>query len=70
MKMSQVRKLRAGDRIYWNDPDESEGNCSRWLDIVRITIRGDIVAIEDNNGEVECFARELAETEGVSNAPN
>lgn len=67
MTPSQIEKLKPGDRVFWNDPDD--GACSREYKIKRIKYRlepgerpcGDeIVSIEDEDGScLECFASEL-----------
>jgi hypothetical protein len=67
MTPSQIEKLKPGDRVFWNDPDE--GACSREYKIKRIAFQlepgeevcGDeIVSIEDEDGSfLECLACEL-----------
>jgi hypothetical protein len=53
-----MKKLKKGDKVYWNDPDE--GACSRFYLIKNITIRPDLVRIEDEDGSVlECPIEEL-----------
>lgn len=59
MTKSQVKKLHPGDEVHWTDPDE--GLCSRTMTIQSIEVKGDIVCIQDKNGDVlECFAKELS----------
>jgi len=59
LQMFDVTKLVAGDEVYWSDPDG--GKCSRHIRINHIKINGDVVSIEDVNGDcVECFASELS----------
>lgn len=59
MRIADIKKLRSGDEVYWNDPDE--GACSRMLSIHRIDREGNVVTIvEADGGLVECFARELS----------
>jgi len=66
--MGKARKkaysFKAGDRVYWNDPDE--GTCSGPGKVVEVKSEGDvidpdtIICVEkDDGGEVECFPREL-----------
>jgi hypothetical protein len=62
--LNWVRGLRAGDEVFWDDPD---GSCSRVLKIRRIEVCGEAVYIEGEGFgvELECFANELRE---VNNA--
>jgi len=58
MTKAQVKKLHKGDEVHWTDPDE--GKCSRTLTIQSVTIHGDVVVIQDKDGDVlECWPREL-----------
>lgn len=58
MRVADVKKLKPGDEVRWNDPDE--GRCSRVLGILTIEVRGNVVSIMEKGGAVvECFAREL-----------
>ncbi len=60
--MSDLRKLKPGDRLWWNDPDGD--TCSRWLTIKNITLREPFhVTIEDISGDiVEGYAGEFSLT--------
>jgi hypothetical protein len=59
MKLSEVKKLKQGDEVFWNDPDE--GTCSRAMVIMEIVVNGDIVEITDCSGNyLECLAKELS----------
>jgi hypothetical protein len=59
MSISKVIRLRVGDEVVWNDPDD--GICSRKYVIASIKYKGGIVSIVDKNGDcLECFARELS----------
>lgn len=60
-KMSELKKLKPGDRVYWNDPDS--GVCSRSYNIkfIEVTEESDIICIEDVDGSyLECYMRELS----------
>lgn len=59
MKTFELQKLKPGDKVFWNDPDN--GACSRHIQITKIKIlAGGVVHISDNYGEVlECFKWEL-----------
>ena len=58
MTHKQVKQLRPGDAVYWQDPDD--GLCSRTLDIASITVIGETVQITDTDGTyLECYADEL-----------
>lgn len=60
MTRRQARTLRAGDEVYWTDPDG--GRCSRSIIIGEIEVHEDGVAvITDKDGSVvECFLGELS----------
>lgn len=61
MKMSVLKELRAGDEVFWTDPDE-ESSCSRTYCIRSITIRGEVVCITDADGSsIECFPSDLSD---------
>ena len=58
MTFEEVARLRRGDEVFWNDPDE--GLCSRYLIIQTIEVKGNIVVIQEDDGtNLECFAEEL-----------
>ena len=58
MTFEEVARLRNGDEVFWNDPDE--GLCSRYIIIQTIEVKGDIVVIQEDDGTtLECFAEEL-----------
>lgn len=69
MTLAQVRRLKAGSTVRWNDPAAAEGpdcDCSRVLVVksVRINDKGgdEIVYIESmDGGGIECFAHELSD---------
>jgi hypothetical protein len=51
--------LKAGDRVFWNDPDG--GSCSRELVVKHAEMKSDFVRIEDEDGSVvECPVEELS----------
>ena len=63
MSADQVKALRPGDEVYWNDPDGDL--CSRVYKIASIGTLDDEddppVIIRDVHGSVlECFAHELS----------
>lgn len=64
MRITDIKKLRSGDEVYWNDPDKSgaEFDCSRVYKIRSIEfVPLNMVRIWDVDGSVlECFARELS----------
>lgn len=57
MTLEEVQALRTGDEVFWHDPDE--GECSRYIVIHDIEIKGETVCIWEWNGYLECFAEEL-----------
>lgn len=58
MRMQDILKLHNGDEVFWEDPDE--GGCSRHYTIATIEVKGDVVCIEDVDGDyLECLPREL-----------
>jgi hypothetical protein len=65
MNINDVRKLQAGDEVFWTDPDDDL--CSRHYTIQYIeyidSVNDDsiVVCITDYNGSyLECFASELS----------
>lgn len=60
MKITDVKNLKAGDRVYWNDPDD--GICSGVVKIKNITIKNDKwIDIETEGGrEIECIPSEIS----------
>lgn len=61
MKMRELNKLKPGDRVYWNDPDQ--GVCSRFYLIknIEVTDDSDDVCIEEPDGSfLECYSHELS----------
>ena len=54
------RSLKAGDTVYWNDPDD--GVCSRYLEIHKIVYltEDDVQIIEASGSVVECCISELS----------
>ena len=60
MDHKEVRNLRPGDEVHWQDPD-GESDCSGVYRIRSICIRGDAVCITDVDGsQIECLASELS----------
>ena len=59
MKLNDIRQLKAGDEVFWNDPDD--GACSRIYVIKTIWFFGhNQIRIEDEDGCVlECPSSEL-----------
>jgi len=70
MKIKEARNLKAGDRVYWNDPDE--GTCSKWLTIGTIEVTDDgecfISGPAPEYDELECYAHELSREKPNSRA--
>jgi len=59
MNSTVAMKLRPGDDVFWNDPDE--GMCSRTLTIRQIKVAGTVAEIETDDGDmVVCFVKELS----------
>ena len=59
MKTKDVKKLKQGDEVTWNDPDD--GLCTRTLTIGSIKVTGDVIRILDKDGGyLECLAKELS----------
>lgn len=60
MRIDKAKKLRPGDEVFWNDPDE--GLCSRTLKIHSIEfVPPNVFKIEEVDGSyVEVYAKELA----------
>jgi hypothetical protein len=60
MRLSAVKKLRSGDQVYWKDPTPFLPKCDRFYKIRSISIKGDVIKIEDVDGSsLECYAKEL-----------
>lgn len=66
MDIKQIKSIRNGDEVFWNDPDD--GLCSRMITVSRVILYdqldtdGDDMAITivDIDGvSLECFASEL-----------
>lgn len=58
MNLKQVKQLKRGDKVFWEDPDN--GLTSRIYTIKTIRIGGVIIFIEDKTGDcLECEAHEL-----------
>ena len=63
MTFEEAKQLRPGDKVYWNDPDNSA--CSRYLTIKTINVYPDegpvtVVSIMEPDGDVVvCFLKEL-----------
>jgi hypothetical protein len=64
MTLTKVRKLQAGDEVYWNDPDE--GLCSHSIKVIEADVVGNIVKLTGTDVKtgtecyVECYASELS----------
>ena len=60
MKLSEAKKLKVGDRVHWDDPDD--GLCSKTFTIGFIRITGEVIALSDPEYtfELECLAHELS----------
>jgi len=59
MTIRQIKKLRSGDEVFWNDPDTS-ANCSRIYVISSIKVENGMVQIWDKDGSyLECWPEEL-----------
>lgn len=61
MTLDRVKKLKPGDTVHWDDPDE--GICSGDFEIKSITIHADeLVQIVATNGDfLQCRPEELIE---------
>lgn len=58
MKMSLIKTYHKGDEIWWEDPDN--GECSRYFKIKNISVKGNVVSIDAEDGDcIEGFAREF-----------
>jgi hypothetical protein len=58
MTNKQIDKLKPGDQVFWNDPDDNI--CSRAFQIKTIKKTGDVIKIVGADGSsVECLAKEL-----------
>lgn len=58
MRICEIKKLRPGHRVWWQDPDR--GICSRYYTIRTIRYQGGIVQLESRDDSyLECLAREL-----------
>jgi hypothetical protein len=61
MEETAVEQLKAGDKVFWNDPDD--GLTSRTIKIQSISVRGEMVMITGVDGDyLECYAGELSYT--------
>jgi len=61
MTKANARKLRPGDQVYWNDPDNDA--CSRYYTIatIEVDMHSGMVKISEKDGSyLECWARELS----------
>jgi len=57
MKVKEILKLKEGDKIFWNDPDEA---CSKEIIVKKILFASEeMVQIVDNDGYLECLPQEL-----------
>jgi hypothetical protein len=61
MSITDANHLKPGDEVFWNDPDDGDGDCSRKIVIASIKRRvPGVYSIVDKSGDhVECYAREL-----------
>jgi hypothetical protein len=58
MTLEEVKQLRTGDQVFWNDP--SPWDDSGYLSIQTIDVIGEIIKITTKNGYTcQCFAHEL-----------
>ncbi len=61
MTLNEAKLLVAGTVVWWDDPDC--GTCSRLYTIKTVTVRGNIVSIEEPNGDfLECLPKEISLT--------
>lgn len=59
MTFKDAESLKAGDQVYWADPDDDA--CSRVITIDYIEVKGDFVCIVEGDGSVvEAFPHELS----------
>jgi len=59
MTLAEAEELKAGDEVYWADPDADA--CSRLITIKYVEIKGDVVhLVDDQESSVEVFAHELS----------
>jgi len=63
-KVIDVKKLKKGSKVFWNDPDFKSYSCdsrSKYIIIDSITIKGKIITIKDNKGIIlECYKEDLS----------
>jgi hypothetical protein len=62
MTLEEVRNLHSGDKVFWRDPDnkDPESDCSRFITIATIEIKGTAILITGTDGSyLECWAHEL-----------
>jgi len=59
MTIDEAERLKRGDVVIWNDPDD--GICTKAITVSRVTVIGDTVCLVDrDSGDcIECFAGEL-----------
>lgn len=56
--MKNIKNVKAGDKIQWNDPDE--GTCSNSIVVKSIEDKGDLIAITGEDEEyIECYLDEI-----------
>ena len=59
MTPDELKLLKRGDKVYWEDPD-SDVDCSRMIIIGAVKLNGDVVTVEDVEGyDFECSAEDL-----------
>jgi hypothetical protein len=64
MTVEQIRQLRPGDEVFWNDPDQ--GLCSRTVKVSAIEIYNEedgdcsMLITSPDGDDLACFASELA----------
>ena len=63
MTLEEAKRLHPGDEVYWKDPVEDEypeSSCSRYITIRSIEVKGEIVCISHDGGDLECYPWELS----------
>ena len=81
MKLTEIKKLKKGDEVFWSDPggdewNEPGDNCSKVIKILTIRFQKplrceSVIQLVGMNGDyLECLARELSRPVPVSSDPN
>lgn len=60
MDLRDVRKLRSGDEVFWNDPDDGRASGYRTIAEIEIIGRSVVSIVDVDGGHLECFPWELS----------